>query len=411
MPIKLLQINVDANNGSNGSIARDIGSIALSKGWESYIAYGRRHIPSDSQLIRVGNDFDVKVHGLLTRLFDLHGLGSIAVTRRFIRKVKKIKPDIVHLHNIHGYFINYKILFEYLIKNDIPVVWTFHDCWPFTGHCGYFESYNCLKWRELCHSCPAAHSYPTSWFFDRSKNSFELKKKLFTAPRELNVVTVSKWLKGLVDESFFGKYPVKVVYDGIDTDSFVHRESTLRQQYDLEGKFILMSAAANWSNAKGWNDYIKLSEMLPEDCVIMLLGVTESQKAELPPKIIAVSRVEGKEKLAEYYSMADILLNLSYQETFGMTTAEAMACGTPGISYNRTACPELISPDTGLVVEAGDMEQILSAIAEIRRNGKQYYAEACRQRVLDHFDFKKVNMAYFDIYDEILKKRKNEIHI
>ena len=180
MSIVLLQINVDANNGSNGSIARDIGTIALSKGWESYIAYGRRQIPCDSQLIRIGNSFDVRLHGLLTRLFDIHGLGSIITTKRFIRKVKRIKPDIIHLHNIHGYFINYKILFEYLKDNNIPVVWTFHDCWPFTGHCGHFVKYNCDKWKTECHHCPAVHDYPNSWFFDRSKQSYNLKKTLFT---------------------------------------------------------------------------------------------------------------------------------------------------------------------------------------------------------------------------------------
>lgn len=403
MSVTLLQINVDANNGSNGSIARDIGTIALLKGWKSYIAYGRRRIPCDSKLIRIGNDFDIKIHGLLTRLFDLHGLGSIIATKLFIRKVRKIKPDIVHLHNIHGYFINYKILLEYLTKENIPIVWTFHDCWPFTGHCGYFEKYKCVKWKTQCNNCPAVYDYPTSYFFDRSRQAFELKKRLFTAPTQLYVTTVSGWLKGLVEDSFFSKYPIHIVYDGIDTESFCHRDSNLKEQYGIRDKCVLMSAAANWSKAKGWNDYIKLSTMLPDDCVIMLLGVTDEQKKDLPEKIIAVPRQEGKEKLAEYYSMADILLNLSYQETFGMTTAEAMSSGTPGISYNVTACPELITPETGIVVEAGNMHQILEAIYEIKKNGKNYYSKACRQRVIDNFDFKKVNNKFFEIYEEILK--------
>ena len=405
MSITLLQINVDANNGSNGSIARDIGTMALARGWNSYIAYGRRHIPCDSQLIRVGNDLDVKFHGLMTRLFDRHGLASVITTKLFLRKVDKIKPDIVHLHNIHGYFINYKLLFEYIIKHNIPVVWTFHDCWPFTGHCGYFESYACSRWKSGCYDCPAVHGYPSSLFFDRSKQAFLLKKELFTLPKTLHVATVSKWLKGLVEESFFSKYPVHVVYDGIDTNSYIYRNSNLREMYGLEEKFVLLSAAANWTKAKGWDDYIKLSKMLPDDCIIMLVGVTEEQKRNLPPQIIAVPRQEGKDKLAEYYSMADILLNLSYQETFGMTTAEAMACGTPGISYNRTACPELLTPETGIVVEAGDMRQILEAIAIIKKNGKAHYSKACRQRVLDNFNFKEVNKQYFDIYEKILNTK------
>lgn len=401
----LLQINVDANNGSNGSIARDIGTMALARGWKSYIAYGRKHIPCDSELIRIGNDFDIKMHGLLTRMFDLHGLGSIYSTHRFIKQVEKISPDIVHLHNIHGYFINYKILFEYLIKNNTPIVWTFHDCWPFTGHCGYFETYNCNRWQSMCCKCPATHDYPSSLFIDRSEQNYRLKKGLFTLPEQLTITTVSKWLNGLVKQSYFAQYPTRIIYDGIDTESFRPVYSNLRSQYGLENKYILMSAAANWSISKGWEDYIKLSELLSDDYVIMLIGVTDQQRKMLPNNIIGVPRQEGKELLAKYYSMADILLNLSYQETFGMTTAEALACGTPGISYNKTACPELLSLDTGIVVEAGNMKQILAAIEEIRSRGKASYTNACRQRVLDNFDFRKVNSQFFDIYNEILHSK------
>jgi glycosyltransferase involved in cell wall biosynthesis len=406
MPITLFQINVDANNGSNGSIARDIGTIALSKGWKSYIAFGRRSIPCDSELIRIGNKADLFVHGLLTRFFDMHGLGSVFATKRLIRQMKRIKPDIVHLHNIHGYFLNYKLLFEYLNKEQIPVVWTFHDCWPFTGHCGYFTNVQCFRWLRECGDCPMKKRYPASLWLDRSRQNFQLKKRLFTTPAvdKLYITTVSEWLKSLVEQSFFAKYPIHVIFDGIDTESFIPRESNLRQQYGLQDKFVLISAAANWSKSKGWDDYIKLSTILPNDCVIMLLGVTPEQQRSLPTNIIGVQRVEGKSKLAEYYSMGDILLNLSYQETFGMTTAEAMACGTPGISYNVTACPELISPETGLVVEPGNMDQILSAIATIKQNGKHHYSDACRKRVLDNFDFKKVNHRFFEIYDEILKR-------
>lgn len=403
--ITLLQINVDANNGSNGSIARDIGSIALSKGWNSYIAYGRRHIPCDSKLIRVGNNWDIKVHGLFTRFFDLHGLGSNITTRRLIRKIKQIKPDIIHLHNIHGYFINYRILFNYINKYGIPIVWTFHDCWPFTGHCAHYIGYNCYKWEKQCYDCPAKRDYPTSWLLDNSRYCYKLKKRLFTSPERVAIVTVSRWLQSVVKESFFKKYPISVIFDGIDTESFCYRPNTLKTELNISDKFVLMSAAANWSEEKGWSDYKQLAKLLPNNYVILLLGVSDSQKKELPNNILGISRVEDKVKLAEFYSMADILLNLSYAETFGMTTAEAMACGTPGISYDRTACPELISPDTGIVVEAGNMAQILNAISIIMRNGRSYYSKSCRQRILDNFDFKKVNQQYFAIYDEILKQQ------
>lgn len=399
----LLQINVDANNGSNGSVARDIGTIALDKGWKSYIAFGRRSIPCDSELIRVGNEIDVRLHGIFSRLFDLHGLGSYFATCLFLRKVKIIKPDIVHLHNIHGYFINYRLLFRYLVKENIPIVWTFHDCWPFTGHCGYFEAYKCDKWMDCCHQCPGVHDYPASWIIDNSKYNFKLKKRIFTSAKKMHVTTVSSWLSGLVKESFFSGYPISVVYDGVDTKTFQHTESNLKKEYGLEGKFVLLSAAANWTTAKGWNDYIELSKKLPEDCVIMLLGVKNEEVKELPKEVIGVPRVEGKTKLAEYYSMADVLLNLSYQETFGMTTAEAMSCGTPGISYNVTACPELLTSDTGIVVEAGNLHQVLTAISTIKTKGKESYSQACRERAMTLFDSNKVNNKFFDIYNKFLK--------
>lgn len=405
MSLVLLQINVAATNGSNSSIARDIGSLALKKGWTSYIAYGRRALPCESTLIRIGNDLDVKIHGFIARVFDMQGLGSRIATKQFLKKVDKINPDIVHIHNIHGYYLNYKLLFEYFNKNHIPVVWTLHDCWSFTGHCAYFSLINCEKWKTQCEKCPARHSYPKSLFFDRSRNNYNLKKHLFTSLKKLHITTVSKWLQGLVYESFLNKYPVDIVFDGIDTKSFTYRDSNLRKELSLDGKFVLLAVASTWVESKGWKDYIKLSRILPQDIVLVMLGVKETQQLELPDNIIALPRQNSREKLAEYYSMADVLLNLSYQETFGMTTAEAMACGTPGISYNKTACPELISPETGIVVEAGNLDQILSAINVIKTNGKVYYSKACRQRVLDNFDFSKVNLKFFDIYEQMLQDK------
>lgn len=400
---KLLQINVDANNGSNGSIARDIGDLVIERGWDSYIAYGRRQIPSMSKLIRVGNDADVLMHGIESRLFDNHGLASRRITKKFLQKVEDIKPDIIHLHNIHGYYINYKYIFEYISENDIPIVWTLHDCWPFTGHCAYPISHGCNRYADLCHNCPARSGYPKSMLFDFSSRNHRIKRKIFTLPRRMIVTTVSNWLHDVTSKSFLKKYPIETVYDGIDTECFIDKGSDLRSRLRLENKFVLIAAAASWSISKGWNDYIKLSKLLPDDIKIVLVGVDKNKVRELPSQIISIPRVEGKAQLAEYYSMADVLLNLSYAETFGMTTAEAMACGTPGISYNRTACPELLSPETGIVVEAGNFNQILSAIHEIKANGKIHYSSSCRKRVIDNFDFKTVNKRFLEIYDALLK--------
>ena len=396
---RLLQINVDANNGSNGSIARDIGTMALNRGWESMIAYGRRAIPCDSQLIKVGSDLDVKIHGLQTRMFDNHGRGSYFTTKVFLKKVDKFKPDIVHLHNIHGYYINYELLFNYLVEKQIPVVWTLHDCWPFTGHCGYFVKWQCVKWLDGCYNCPASHTYPKSWFIDNSKDNYNVKKCVFTAPSKMHLTTVSNWLKGLVEKSFLSNFPITVIYDGIDVDEFKSRPSDLRIRLGLENKFILLAAAANWSESKGWSDYIELSKLLTENYTIVLVGVEKISKQKLPDHIVCIPRQESKSDLADYYSMADVLLSLSYQETFGMTIAEALACGTPAIVYNNTACPEVISADCGIAVESGNLGEVLGAIKVISSKKKDFYSNACRQRVIECFNSKTVNEQFFDIYE------------
>lgn len=396
---RLLQINVDANNGSNGSIARDIGTMALNRGWESMIAYGRRAMPCDSQLIKVGSDLDVKIHGLQTRMFDNHGRGSYFTTKVFLKKVDKFKPDIVHLHNIHGYYINYELLFNYLVEKQIPVVWTLHDCWPFTGHCGYFVKWQCVKWLDGCCDCPASHAYPKSWFIDNSKNNYNVKKCIFTAPSKMHLTTVSNWLKGLVEKSFLSNFPITVIYDGIDVDEFKSRPSDLRIRLGLENKFILLAAAANWSESKGWSDYIELSKLLTENYTIVLVGVEKISKQKLPDNIVCIPRQESKSDLADYYSMADVLLSLSYQETFGMTIAEALACGTPAIVYNNTACPEVISADCGFAVESGNLGEVLGAIKVISSKKKDFYSNACRQRVIECFNSRTVNEQFFDIYE------------
>lgn len=401
----LLQINVDANNGSNGSIARDIGTMALERGWESILAYGRRHIPSDTQLIRVGNPTDVILHGLESRLFDNHGLASRRVTKYFLSKIDNLKPDIVHLHNIHGYFINYALLFRYLKEKDIPIVWTLHDCWPFTGHCAHPINYKCERYVSGCHSCPGRGNYPKSFILDRSAHNYYLKKELFNLPRKMILATVSQWLKSVTEKSFLNRYSIEVVYDGIDMESFKPTSSELRAKLGLEGKFVLLGAAANWTEGKGWNDYIQLSKILPENYVIVLVGVNEKKSKGLPNNIITIPRQESKSDLAAYYSMADILLNLSYAETFGMTTAEALACGTPGISYDCTACPEILSKETGIIVKPGNLGEVIKASEKICQLGKAHYSEQCRERVNLLFDSKKVNKKYFDIYDELLTRK------
>ncbi len=403
--MKLLQINVDANNGSNGSIAQELGKEALRRGWESYIAYGRRSVPSESTLIRIGNDLDVKIHGIQSRLFDNHGLASKSATRQFLKSVDEIRPNLIHLHNIHGYYLNYKLLFEYFKEKNIPIVWTFHDCWPFTGHCGYFESVQCEKWKTGCHSCELRKFYPKSLFLDRSSRNFRLKKSLFTSINSLHITTVSKWLMSKVRDSFFRDYPISTVYNFVNEKIFSPNvERISRCDYGLDDRKILIGAAANWVPSKGIPDFNALADSLSDKYQIVMVGVTEEVKNQISSNVHCLPRVESPQKLAALYAEADILLNLSRQETFGMTTLEAMACGTPGISYNNTACPEVLSNDTGVIVPTGNIKAVEEAIELIEKKGKKSFKDNCVARANTIFSKNNIISQYFDVYDKALSE-------
>jgi len=399
----LLQIDTFINSRSTGRIAEEIGQTAVTAGWQSYIAYGRNERPSASKLIRVGNDMDVRMHGVQTRLLDRHGLASKGATSKFIRQIEKIKPDIIHLHNIHGYYINIEVLFHYLKEARLPVVWTFHDCWPITGHCAHFTFVGCNKWKSQCNNCPQKNVYPTSWLVDRSEKNFNLKKELFTSLPNLTLVPVSKWLSGILKESYLQDYPVKIIKNGINTEVFKPSTSNaFRLKYKLENKFILLGVAISWGIRKGLKDYIELSKHLGSDYQILLVGLTHKQIEQLPDTILGIARTENVEELAEIYSTADIVLSLSYEETFGMTTVEGFACGTPGVVYNATASPELTDDSTGFVVEPGDIQGLLEAINKIKVKGKQSFTDACVERAHRLYRKEDRYREYIELYGSLL---------
>lgn len=401
----LLQINVVANWGSTGRIAEEIGQVAIAGGWKSYIAYGRGTPQSKSRLIRVGNDGDMYWHGLQSRLLDNHGLASKRATRKLITEIQEIKPDIVHLHNIHGYYLNYEILFQYLAEKDIPVVWTLHDCWAFTGHCAYFTLKGCEKWKTECRECPLQKRYPVSFFIDRSTRNYHTKKEVFTSIPRMIMVPVSEWLGGLVRSSFLSKYPVHPIYNGVDLQIFMPKSNKeeIRKFIEATQPYMLIGVASIWTSSKGIQDYYKLRNYLPIDkYAIVMVGLNKKQIQQLPKGIVGVSRTNSVHELAEYYSAADVVLNLSYQETFGMTTAEGLACGTPGVVYNATASPELINEETGLIVDPGNIVGVADAVRTITARGKQHYSAACRQRAELFFNKADRWKEYVDLYKSLI---------
>lgn len=397
----LLQINVTANWGSTGKIAEQIGKLVISQGWDSYVAYGRKMNASTSKLIKVGSTVEVYEHYVENRLFDNDGLASRRATNKLIKSIKELRPDIIHLHNIHDHWLNYRLLFEYLQTLDTPIVWTQHDCWGFTGGCKYYSLSNCDKWLKQCNNCPLNQTFFP--LVDKALNHFENKKYLFNHLRNLTLVPVSHWLENELRKSFLYKNKIHTIYNGVDTSLFSPIHSDVKKRYGIEGRSLLIAVASVWEQRKGLTDFIQLSTCLP-DTVIMLVGLNDQQIKKLPHNIIGLKRTQNVEELISLYSAADIVLNLSYEETFGLTTVEGFACGTPGIVYNTTASPELITPETGMVVETGDIDGVKQAVAMMLSNGKIYYTNACRKRAKDFFNIEERYREYLNLYEELLNK-------
>jgi glycosyltransferase involved in cell wall biosynthesis len=407
---KLLQLSIEVNSGSVGRIAEQIGETVLDKGWQSFITYARNNNPSRSEVIKIGNNLDLYLHGIKTRIFDNHCFGSSNATIELIKRIKEIKPDIIHLHHLHGYFINIEILFQYLKESNIPIVWTFHDCWSFTGHCSNFDFVGCDKWKNECHHCEQKHEYPASLFFDRSRQNYIDKKRIFNSVKDLTIVSVSKWLSSKVNESFLNGFNSKIIYNGIDLDKFYPKKTRhlIDQKYNTFNKCILLGVATNWDEKKGFNDFLHLSKLLDTIFVIILIGLNKNQISKLPSNIIGIQRTESQEELCDIYSASDLFLNLSVEETFGLTTAEALACGVPAIVYNSTASPELVGVETGFVVEKQNMEALLHAIFEAKSFGKSHFSSACRNRAVSLFDKKERFLEYLNLYIDILNRNENK---
>ena len=401
---KLLQINSVVNSGSTGRIAEEIGQTAISNGWRSYIAYGRNERPSESKLIRIGTDWNVKMHGLQTRLFDRHGLGSKIVTENLVQQIEQIKPDIIHLHNLHGYYLNIEVLFNYLSKAGVPVVWTLHDCWSITGHCSHFDFIGCEKWKTECFRCPQKKEYPASFLMDRSKENYILKKKLFTSVDNLTLVPVSNWLANILKESFLKNTPVKVIHNGINTDVFQPTSGhAIHTKYKLKNKFIILGVASVWSPRKGLKDFIELSKKPNSDLQIILVGLSKKQIKELPENIIGIERTESIFELAQLYSISDVYVNPTYEDNFPTTNLESIACGTPVITYETGGSSEAIDENTGIVVKKGDINDLVIAINQIKEKGKAFYTNACIKRANQFYKKEERYHEYIDLYNSLLK--------
>lgn len=402
---KLLLINSVANYGSTGHIVEAIGKSAQGLGWDCYLACGERYSNESSlSLYFVSSKTGQKAQMVHSFLTDRNGFSAKRATFRFIEWIKRLSPDLIHLHNLHGYYLNINILFDYLNSVDIPVVWTLHDCWPLTGHCCHFHSAGCDKWMTSCCHCPQSRNYPASLFFDQSKRNYREKKKLFTAKRNLHLVVVSEWMKKTVSESFLKECPITVIPNGIKTDVF-HPVSInsdkLRNQYGLMEKVVLLGVATRWWREKGYGDWLELKKILPEKYAVVLIGVNSRQQAECRKNgILGLPRLENVDSLVHWYSLADVCISLSHGESFGLTIAEALACGTPVIVYGNTAQPELVSSQTGMIAEDLNVNSVLACLETMY--AKRFSLKDCRDSAMAQFSLHENLRRYMTLYKSLI---------
>ena len=411
--MKLFQINSVLNYGSTGKIVEQIALTAQSHGWESVVAHGVKYSRASTQKeFIVGSGWQTLCHEATSLLFDRHGLSSAKATKRLTEQIREYQPDVIHLHNIHNYYINYKVLFEYLVSVEIPVVWTLHDCWPFTGHCSYFDMVGCEKWKTGCGKCPGLGVYPRSLFVDRSAKNYKLKQQLFSAVSErLTIVPVSHWLEVFVRESFMKDASVLTIHNGINTEAFSPKgAASLRERMKIEAKFVVLGVALPWTPRKGLADMFSLAEMLPQDKFqVVTVGLSDKQIQQCPKNIIGVKKTSSVAELAEYYSLASVFVNPTYEDNYPTTNLEAMACGTPVITYRTGGSPEAVTPETGWVVEQGDVEGIASIVKSLElRDKSEVLAQrkACRARAEQEFDKDKCFERYIELYESLLQCNK-----
>lgn len=379
---RLLLINSVCGIGSTGRICADIAREYEANGYEVKIANGRSEKigeGTEKYAVKIGNRLDLYSHVAMTRLFDRHGLASKHATRKFLKWADEYDPDILWLHNIHGYYINYELLFDWIKirqkeqsesgKPVMEVKWTLHDCWAFTGHCSHFTYVGCDKWKTGCNDCPQKKEYPACMWFDNSADNYSRKKRVFAGVENLTIITPSRWLEGLVKESFLGDYHTEVIYNTIDKTIFKLTPSEFRSTHHIrDDQVIVLGVASIWSTRKGLDDFIKLSNMLAEDeddgYRLVLVGLSTEQAMAVPAGVLCIPKTGNAMELAKIYSAADVFVNLTYEDTFPTVNLEAESCGTRVITYDTGGCRETVNRNDSMVVPTGDLDQVYKVITE-----------------------------------------------
>lgn len=404
--MRVVQINGGAK-GSTGKIMMGIAEVARAQGHEvmcaSPITTTNRDAGEDCGYYRIGTFNSRRVNVALARITGFNGCFAWFETYKLLKKIDEFKPDIIHLHNLHDSYINLPMLFSYIKKHNVPTVWTLHDCWAFTGQCPHFTMVKCDKWKAGCHNCPQYKEYPAS-LYDNTKKMWQLKKKWFTGVKNMTIVTPSEWLAGLARESYLKQYPIEVINNGIDLNVFKPTHSNFRKQYGIPGdKYIVLGVSFAWGYRKGLDCFVEMAEKLGEQYQIVLVGTDDEIDKNLPHNIISIHRTQNQKELAEIYSAADVFVMPTREENYPTVNMEAIACGTPVVTFDTGGSPEMLDDKTGIVVEANDIEATKKAIKDIcekkRCNDEEYIVAYSK-----NFDMKKRFAEYIELYANVLEE-------
>lgn len=364
--MKVMFINTVYGRGSTGRIIKELGDAIESNGGEYLVAYGRGGQNDDDHAWRMESSLGNMFHAGMSRLTDRAGFYSVKATKKLIDRIKEYNPDVIHLHNLHGYYLNIELLFKYL-KTEYAgkIIWTLHDCWAFTGHCTHYSYVTCDKWQTKCCKCVEKKRYPASLVIDASERNYLQKKELFSNVPNMTIVTVSKWLKKEVEKSFLKDYPVKCIYNGIDHNKFKPINSDIKEKLGIRDKKMILLVSDGWDERKGYSRFLEVAKVAPESWMFVIVGINGKEK--LPSNVIGFKRIWNQEELIELYSAADVFFNPSVEETFGLVTVEAMACGTPAVVMNSTASPELVNNKAmGEIIDVDDIPtEIVNVLSQV----------------------------------------------
>lgn len=403
--MKVLQVNTVCGSGSVGRIVLDLYQVIEKKGNECLIAYGRDSAPDHIKSIKVNTKMDFYRHVMYNFVTGANAFASTQCTKKLIKEIDKYNPDIIHLHNIHGFYLHVGIFFDYLKKINKPVIWTLHDCWSFTGHCAYFDYVQCEKWKEGCHHCEQYKSaYPYGLLHDNSVNNYKKKKEAFLGLKNLTVVTPSIWLKNYVKQSFLKDYPVEVIHNGVDLKVFKPYIGNISYRYYEKDKYAILGVANMWEARKGLKYFEQLADMLGDEYKIILVGLNEKQLKNLNPKITGITRTNNVKELVQLYSLSAVYVNATLEDNFPTTNIEALACGTPVITFATGGSVESVDGECGRIVAKGDVEELKRAIEEVCSGDYKEYTRKCLNKSKQYNKDDRFE-EYIDLYKKVYEEK------